>query len=348
MSCDGLGADVDYDNLIKNSVVDEYGVVYDSNYRYILACNNKEIKKYKIKKSTIGIYQFAFFSAKQLSEIDLSNVKLIGNKAFSACEKLESIHGGEFIEFIGEEAFSFTAIKKVSLPITLKRMHYGVFMCCKNLEEVIDKSCLHEIAGGTFQNCNSLHSVKLNDEVCVLGRMTFAHCTSLTNFILPPNIRKLGELCFLKCSFNEIVLPKSLVAMDYSPFCGCTGLKIDSKSPFFYANKQFLLGYNKTRLISYLLDETNIVVPGTVKSILGYSLCNKTKALSIFLPDSVECIGHWAFRYAKADSVNFPKSVRFVKSSFDYNGSIKRYLISTAQRNLLLGSKAYGTVIEEY
>ena len=111
-------------------------------------------------------------------------------------------------------------------------------------------------------------------------------------------------------------IPK-LVAMDYSPFLGCTNIKISSESPFFFANEQFLLGYNKTRLISYLLDEINIVIPGTVKVVLGYSLSNKKYAKRIYLPDSVEYIGHWAFRDTHAESINFPKSISFVKSSFD-------------------------------
>lgn len=345
---DGLGSDLDYDDLFETSIEDEFGVVYDKNYKFILACNNKNIQKYKLKESTIGISKFAFFSVKQLKEIDLSNVKFIGEKAFSGCEKLELIRGGQNIEIIGPEAFSYTSLKIVILPKTLKKLCYGAFMYCKFLEKVTDNSTIHEIAGGSFQNCEALYSVKLNNEVRIIERMAFSKCNSLTGITLPSKIRKLGELCFLKCPFTEIILPKSLVSMDYSPFCNCLHLKVISRSPFFYATKQFLLGYNKTRLISYFLDEKNIVIPGTVKVILGYSLSNKTKAKKIYLPDSVECIGHWAFRYAKAEILNFPKSIRFVKSSFDYNGGIDKYQVCSTQRKLLSGAKSFGTTIEEY
>jgi hypothetical protein len=97
---------VEYKNLLKNAVEDEFGVVYDSQYRYILKCNNKDLVKYEVKEGTVGIFKLSFFNISKLEEIDTRGVKHIGMSAFSGCTKLNKIHWGSDLKSIGEDAFS--------------------------------------------------------------------------------------------------------------------------------------------------------------------------------------------------------------------------------------------------
>jgi hypothetical protein len=300
------------DSIWEEVVEDEDGVIYDKNYKYVLRCNNKELLKYKVKESAIGIYSNAFENLEKFVEIDLSSIKFIGDNAFRYCKNLKSIKMGTNIQYFGLHVFAGSGIEEIQIPPSLDR-----------------------IPEETFRDCELLTNVTIPDSVISIERLAFGNCLSLHTINLPNNIISIGELAFCNCQLEEIYLPKSLLHMDYSPFCGCRNTSIISKSPLFYANEQFLLGYHNTRLISYLADETNIVVPGTVKSILGYSLLNKNKNAKIYLPNSVNIIGHWAFRYAKAKQVNFPKSLSYVKNSFDYFSYIETYIINESTLDLL-------------
>lgn len=338
--------EIDYDKLLSHYVEDSDGVVYDSSYRYILKCNNKELERYKVRDSTIGILKEAFTECSNLKEIDLSHVEYIAERAFCDCKSLIDIRFSNTLQAIGRGAFISVGLERISLPNSLISIGEDAFNGCKKLKEIIINSDLEELPARVFFGCRLLTHISLNNNLKIIGRKAFGNCISLTSIVLPPSIRKLGELCFEGSSLTEIKLPKNLIAMDDSPFCGCKNIKISSESPFFFANKQFLLSYNKTRLVSYLLDEINIVIPGTVKVLLGYSLSNKKNAKRIYLPNSVEYIGHWAFRDTHAECVNFPKSIFFIKSSFDYCASIKKYLINNIK--LLEGKSVTQPEIIEY
>lgn len=311
------------DRIWDETVEDEDGVVYDKDYQYVLRCNNKDLTNYTVKESAIGISSCAFGGLNSLVEINLSQVK-----------------------YIGECAFAGSGIKNLKLPKSVSHLGYRAFGYCENLYSVEISSSIDTINPETFRDCPLLNFVSISGNVVSIGRMAFANCISLKNVHLSKCLIKIGELAFCNCAIKEIELPKSLLHMDYSPFCGCRNTRIISKSPLFYANEQFLLGYHNTRLISYLADETNIVVPGTVKSILGYSLLNKNKNAKIYLPNSVNIIGHWAFRYAKAKQVNFPKSVCFVKTSFDYFSSIESYIIGEDASELPNDLKTHPQIIK--
>lgn len=303
------------DSIWNEAVEDIDGVMYDKNFQYVLRCNNRDLTNYKIKESAIGIFPEAFGFIEKLVEIDLSGIKLIGDGAFKYCNNLKSVKLGFSIKYFGSKVFVGTGLEEIKIP--------------PSFDKIPEES---------FRDCKLLKKVEIPDNIVSIERMAFGNCISLQTINIPKNVITIGELAFCNCPFKEITLPRSLLHMDYSPFCGCYNTKIISESPLFYANEQFLLGYHKTRLISYLADELNIVVPGTVKSLLGYSLLNKNKNARIYIPNSVKYIGHWAFRYAKARQINFPTSVTFVKSSFDYCTSIELYFIDENASELLNGS----------
>lgn len=334
-----------YNDLIVNSIEDEFGVVYDSHQRYILYCNNKKLSKYTIKDTTIGIFKNSFYNMDCLKEIDLKNAKYIGEGAFYGCLRLNSIYGCDNIQRIGAEAFSKTGIIKFTLPSTLNKLGSCAFQFCNHLEEVTIKGKLIELAPYVFSGCSSLKNVYIHDELLIIGRMAFSGCKSLATLSLPNKIRKLDELCFYKSGIKKIVLPSTLLLMGNSPFCGCKDVEILSNSSFFYANEQCLLGNNKRILISYLKDEANIVIPRTVEIIQGSSFGNIISH-RVFLPNSVVYIDKWAFRNLHADIVNIPDSVVLIIDMFDKDASIKMLYISKKLSNIINLSPRYK--INEY
>ena len=109
--------------------------------------------------------------------------------------------------------------------------------------------------------------------------------------VLPPLVIVRFFLCK---SLSSIVLPKSLKHIGINPFEGCK-CHIKSISPYFKVKDNVLYNSDMSKLISYLSEETNFIVPSGVTSI-GVRAFSDCKSLSsIVLPSGVTSIGDSAF-----------------------------------------------------
>ena len=78
-------------------------------------------------------------------------VKIIERNAFSACEKLTSIHLPQSLESIGDFAFSgCEALKEIVLPDNLKTLGASVFNRCTSLERIVFPVKLKSIGENLF------------------------------------------------------------------------------------------------------------------------------------------------------------------------------------------------------
>ena len=341
----------DHPVLEEGSFDDGNGVIYDATSKYLIKCVNRDLKRYKVNETAIEILPGAFSGMNELIEIDISNVEIIGSFAFKGCRSLRKIYGFDNIQSLGEYSFAGTGLKQITLSEKIISIGAGAFQDCQRLQSVEYHCSVDKLSASLFSDCKNLEKVRISNDVFIIGteafrncvklcdiniptscivieRLAFGNCHSLSQILLSPNIIELGELAFCNCSIHSITIPRSMLLMDYSPFSGCREITINSDSPLFSSNGQFLMGYNESRLISYLKDECNVVIPNTVKVILGYSLTNRRDHAKFYIPDSVEFIGHWAFRYVRGTQINIPKSVKFIHSNYGYCSSIDIFYIS--------------------
>ena len=160
---------------------------------------------------------------------------------------------------IDASAFSgITAIKSVTIPLTISAIGEGAFAGCSKLLEVnfvssyfryskkIDNrrvidvnyslesgesDCLESIGNGAFSGCKKLKSIEIPYTVTTIGDEAFAGCEALSKVTfnhVEPVLGYIGTSAFIGCSALKIVaIPESVTTAD-DAFVGCDNITVCS------------------------------------------------------------------------------------------------------------------------
>ena len=176
-----------------------------------------------------------FMGCTSLKNVNLENAVKINSNAFCRCTSLETVKLDN-LEVLGACAFdSCTALKSI-VANKLDTIEAHAFNDCINLKKV-ELSKAIKIMDNAFHGCISLEDVKL-DNLEVLGVNAFDSCTSLKQIELP-SIKYLGISveedddwwrdgdAFKNChSLETVVLGSSLLSTNEGDlFNGCNNLK---------------------------------------------------------------------------------------------------------------------------
>lgn len=83
------------------------------------------------------ICSYVFAELKHIKRVVIPpSVRDISGMAFYNCSSLEAVEFSEGLEIIGISAFQQTGLKSVRLPKSLKKLCWGVFRLCRQLERV--------------------------------------------------------------------------------------------------------------------------------------------------------------------------------------------------------------------
>ena len=261
--------------------------------------NNPYIETVIMPNKPIEIGEKIFEDCLFLRKVDLSNVTVIGNYAFSGCGVLSDVTFSDNLVAVG--AFSFSNCKQlenVVLPATIDTIGRSAFSYCENLKtikfEESGEKGLTSISHFAFGYCTSLTSIKIPATIKFVGERVFYGCNKLTKFYgdnttadgravvinnelraflpsgltrytIPNYITTIGEFVFFSCNnLSEIVIPKSVKDIRASAFFGCGGLK-------------------------------SIKIPNSVENIrtTAFAFCSKLEKIE--LPESVTKVEDWAF-----------------------------------------------------
>lgn len=203
----------------------------------------------------------AFRYAEKLTAVNLENVKLVGDYAFSNTGLKEvTLAGGATY---GEGAFFSSALEKVTIG-KLSQFGMGAFQKCLSLKEVImpseggvsfgescfaynkaletiDLSTMKVIPDQAFFECTSLRRADMQTAVKI-GAYAFADCASLY-YVRFPVVEEIGEGAFSQYEQygqapifggtgidsdgkTALVLPATLTSLGDGAFIGCTGIEI--------------------------------------------------------------------------------------------------------------------------
>ena len=106
-----------------------------------------------------------------------NNIKSIGDLAFSACTRLESITIPDNVTYIGRWAFSD----------------------CNSLTSIELPDNLTDIGDSAFFNCMGFTSVTIPDKVTTIDSWAFCNCQNLTSITIPSSLKNIGGCVFGKC-----------------------------------------------------------------------------------------------------------------------------------------------------
>ena len=163
----------------------------------------------------IGYFAFSFCDIS--SVIIPDSVKVIDQKAFIYCYKLESAELPDSLEIIGDGAFYGNhSLKSVSIPASVYALDRDAFIWCDSLEKLTISDDNRYYA--------AIDNVMVNKKESSLMRYSFEK--KEPNYIIPDNIVKVGEEAFWYCAnIGSVVVPESVERIEESAFDKCSNLR---------------------------------------------------------------------------------------------------------------------------
>ncbi len=272
--------------------IDIYSMEYDVTNKRLLRgiIYDKEENHYEVKEGTKVICENVF-KDEQFESIKLPNsLKIIEEKSFIYCDKLQKINFPEGLLAIKKEAFCGCCnIKTIYIPASVVELGDMAFYNCSSIESFkIDSnsnnytfengiifskdkrelilaigSLIEEnirlpegllvINEGAFRNCQILKSIDLPSSIQKLGDFAFDSCINLQNIHLPKGLKSIGSNCFSHCFIENILIPSSIEYIGKMAFSACYQLKeIQVESNLNYVSKSGVLFKTKNEcLINY-------------------------------------------------------------------------------------------------
>lgn len=180
----------------------------------------------------------------------------IGDNLFSRCSKLREVVIPDSVVTIGVYAFSGCPLTEVVIPDSVETIGDLAFAWCKELVKLTIGSGVTSIGGSAFTFCDALEEVVIPDSVTAIGSGAFSECSSLKKVTIS------SIDAWLRITFGG-----------------------SDANPLYYAHAL------------YVGDEllTDLVIPGTVKSIRPNAFYGCTSITSVYIPQSVKTVGESAF-----------------------------------------------------
>lgn len=206
----------------------------------------------------------------------------------------------------------------------------------------IDSKCFY--LAENYLGDDHITSVKLPDTLTNIGASAFYDCSEIKKIHLGPNVKEIGMGAFSGCNSLE--------------------LEIDNNNPYFYADNNAGILYNKdmTALIcGYNLKNTDVKIPYGVKYIEDCAFWG-SNITNVTFPETLENIAYGAFTYSDelyGNDIIIPKNVTGIGYAAFYDTNLSSITIlnpncvinNTTENNLcdqedgntLGGSSFYGT-----
>ena len=154
-----------------------------------------------------------FSNCTNLTNVVMSGVTSIGQKAFEGCSSLVTVGDVEGISTIGDYAFKDTAIDgKVNLSAT-KVIGVAAFSNTKLV--VVSIPNLESLGKSAFEGCSSLESINLGSTLKKITEKVFKACSSLNTAVFPSTVKieseafagcKVFKISEMGCSFDPILV----------------------------------------------------------------------------------------------------------------------------------------------
>lgn len=136
-------------------------------------------------------------------EID-SGITSIGDNAFNQCTALKTVIIPDTVTRIGEQAFSYSAVTELTLPVNVKRIGRRAFSFCEKLEKINIPDGVTDISD-CFAFCKNLKEIELPYGIAEIPADTFRWCSGMTDIEIPDSVTKIGSKAFHGCESLKTV-----------------------------------------------------------------------------------------------------------------------------------------------
>lgn len=219
------------------------GILYTADGKGIILC----VPKYNKKKVTIlngveDIAPNAFYGCENIEEIIMPDtVKMIGYWAFCTSNNLKKVNISKNCEFIGQFAFSFTAVTSIHIPASMKTILGGAFGTANLTEITVDSENENfYMQNGALINYNSEFDNRtildydidnpatvftVPDNVLGIEQYAFLNAKNLEKFIVPDNVEYIWHYAFENCdSLTHFKFPEGIETVNDGVFVDCDNI----------------------------------------------------------------------------------------------------------------------------
>lgn len=283
----------------------------------------------------------AFESSRMLQHVDLthSNLKSIGQLAFSWCNSLTDVSLPASVQSIGEGAFSrcdSLASIRVDPANEVYASSVGGVLFEKATETLVQfpagmpiKSYsapegMRIVGARAFEGCSRLASINLPSSLKSVEDYAFDGCTSLTRIELQ-DLESIGNYAFSGCdSLTEVSIPLSVKFIGCGPFAFCDSLasiQVDSTHEE-YASIGGVLFEKATKTIMQYpagMPGASYIVPEGIRHVGAKAFAGCSRLTSIELPSSLESIEDYAIQGCDSlEFISFPTSLKSIGNAAFY------------------------------
>ncbi|MBR0530579.1 MAG: leucine-rich repeat protein [Ruminococcus sp.] len=329
----------------------------------------KEINAYTFGGNLRHIGKSAFNSNTTLVNVDLpASVAEIDDNAFSGCTSLETVEfsSNDTLVLLGNSAFSnceklvrisVKGLNYNTLPagnMELKIGTNGMFNNCRSLQNFtwpdpgmwIPANCFNsctslktfnfgtgpansrceKILTGAFSNCSSLVSIELPDANTVIDASAFYGCTKLEKVVVSDQLSNVGASAFKGCTVlslyprsdtaktkNKVVLPSTWQELSAETFRGCTGLTHADISPV-------------TKMGDYVFESCtsllDIAVPDAITAIPKYTFQNCKSLKDVVVSRDLGTVYDYAFQNCISLETLTPSNASKLAYTFQFPASL--------------------------
>ena len=123
-----------------------------------------------------------------------STIEIIGSEVFEGCESLNSIVLPTGVKEIWSDAFSYSGLREVIIPVTVTKLGKSAFLECRNLHSALIPGSIKTIPESCFHGCRLLSQITICEGVESVEDAAFRVCPSLKKLFLPEGMKKFGEV----------------------------------------------------------------------------------------------------------------------------------------------------------
>ena len=292
-----------------------------------------EITDVHMPDTIVSVGSYAFANCSNLTKATLSeNLTSISNGMFSA-SNLREIVIPSGVRTIGESAFEYTILTKVTFSEGSSLVSIGnSAFALTEISEIEIPASVSTINSAAFYGCRDLYKVDFaeNSNLRTIGSSAFASNRSLGNVTLPDRLERIGSCAFEDSGLTTIFISKVVTEIGTGAFSNCqrlTAINVDPENKNYSSEDGVLHNRDKTVLLIYPVDKSNATytLVDTVKIIESMAFYGAKKLISVTMPEGLHTIESCAFyecRYMV--SYELPSSlVTIGEYAFAYNNSLR-------------------------
>jgi hypothetical protein len=241
--CTNLTAiDVVSSNLAYSSAS---GVLFNKSRTVLIACPARKAGNYAVSVGVTVVGDMAFSGCDRLTNLAISaSVTTIGGGAFAGCASLTAIDVvSSNLAYSSASGVLFNKRQTVliacparkagsyTVPSGVTTIGGGAFADCANLTSVAIPATVANVGNSAFMGCANLTNVTIPNSVTNIECYAFHDCANLTKVTIPSNVTTISDGAFGNCSsLTSVIIPKSVTTIGDGTFAFCSSL-IDVSIP---------------------------------------------------------------------------------------------------------------------